>query len=207
MKKIISSVIAAILVLFQAFLPLNDGSIGIWQRIIVASIFLLFWIIYIVFSDKIEYFISKIIFHKDLEYKNPKQKYDDFYSKIIPFCSTLNDNVAVIPIEEFQKHSIYNMWCYVINFILTDCCKSCYTIDNTIVCTNNEAFVADFRSYKIDPNYIQSIIKLLNQFLIFKVDIINEYQDADQQIKHLVEINKIFAVNDKKFQDCIENNK
>lgn len=207
MKKIISSVIAAILVLFQAFLPLNDGSIEFWHRIIIASIFLSFWIIYIIFSDKIEYFISKIIFHKNLVYKTPKQKYDEFYSKIISFCSTLNDNVAVIPVEEFQKHSIYSMWCYVINFILIDCCKSRYTIDNTIVCTDNETFVADFRSYKIDPNHIQSIIKLLNRFLIFKVAIINEYKDADQQIKHLEEINKIFAVNDKEFQNFIENNK
>ena len=199
MKKIIGSIVAAILVVTQALLPLTNDAIGLGYRLLIALAFLLFWILYILFADQIEYFICRNILGRELVHKTREQKYNDFYNDIEPECRLINDGLNQRIENEFVKNVLFHKWCKVINFILDYCCIANKKIDYDVVCYESETYVADFRKIKIDPLYIKEIILVLNQFCVLNYNILKNYPDIKEQIKRLKRINAIFNVNDNQF--------
>ena len=162
----------------------------------MAILFLCIWILYIVHSEQIVYFICKSLLGRDVENKSRKQKYIEFYNEIVPACKSINDRIDKKDISDFEMSFLYNSWCNTISFILDDCCISRMKVDSKIIFDEHEASVADFRKFKIDKKYIDDIILLLNSFISSKENDLTIYDDLNEQKGRLKNIYNIFMAED-----------
>ena len=195
MRKIISAIIGIFFAIIQAMLPLTNENISIHIRISIAALFAGVWILYTIFSDKIDAIICRSGVGRNLKNKSKDEKLDYFYNRIMPNVSVVQKAVIKDVDNDFTKNLYYHLWCEAIDFIAMDCCTSEKQIDCTLISFGSERYAKTFRSRSINIDYLSSIIDVLNSFLKENNEKINEQIDFTTYSGRLKSIESLIKQN------------
>ena len=194
MKKVISAVIGAVIVIVQGGLSLVIDINSLSHQIPLVIGLISVWIWYVVCSDQIEEFICRSVLGRNLQNKTKSEKIEEFTEKIIPNTQKLQSIRLDDQDNDFTKYHHYYNWCEIIDFVAMNCCKRNKYIDCEIIATGSRRYSNIFHR-KIDILYLNSVTEVLREFANKNELIISNNMDYLRYTKQLEMVENIIKDN------------
>lgn len=204
LKKTISIIIGIIFTLIQSMLPLTASDITIANRMGIAMIFAIVWIVYSIYADAINEFFCRL-FGKSYVINSKKTILQIFNTEIISAATSINKAIKENNLSnstEYVQQKLYHDWCKIIHFLFMYCTtgktkstttgKTKSTIDYSIVRNEKLNTLWITRDNYIDRKLLNSILKTIFEFDEKYRTSISINTDYEGFKKQLTELSKLF---------------
>ena len=161
MKKVISATLGIVFTVVQALLPLGDIGKSLEYRLFIAACFSALWILYTVYSEKIDTIILRSGLGRYSQKRNAIETVTYFHSTITHTAHTLQNTVIKESDSAFVQNLYYHNWCEVIDFVSMDCCNTGEYINSSVVSTSRYRHAKRFLNRTIDLRYLSNVVEAL----------------------------------------------
>ena len=162
MKKVISASLGIVFTVAQAFLPLTDIGKSLGYRLLIAACFCTFWILYTIYSDKVDTIILRSGLGRHSQKRNAIEAVAYFHSSITNIAHVLQNIVIKESDSAFIQNLYYHNWCEIIDFICMDCCNAGREINSAVVSTSRYRYAKRFLNRTIDLSYLSDVVEVLH---------------------------------------------